>query len=130
MRRRQSGHVLIVALFVLAVTMAAAAMIAASLGYRMWLVRQESRNLHLTALADGALALALAELSVDRSYGGTGGPVPWDDGTYAIEVRPSGLNESEVEVRVTYGGGGRAALAEVELLPVRVVGWQPIAFNP
>jgi hypothetical protein len=129
-RRRQSGHVLIVALFVLAVTMAAAAMIAGSLGYRMWLVRQESRNLHLTALADGALALALAELSVDRSYGGTGGPVPWDDGTYAIEVRPSGLNESAVEVRVTYGGGGRAALAEVELLPVRVVGWQPIAFNP
>lgn len=126
-RRRQSGHVLIVALFVIAVTMAASAMIAGALAYKMWLVRQQSRNLHLTALADGALALALAELSADRGYRGTAKPVPYDDGTFAIAARQTALNEAQVEVRVTYGGGRRAAFAEIELRPLRVVSWQPIA---
>lgn len=125
-RRRQSGHVLIVALFVIAVTMAASAMIAGTLAYKMWLVRQQSRNLHLTALADGAVALALAELSVDHGYRGTHKPVPYDDGTFAIEARQTGLNEAEVEVRATYGGGRRAAFAEVELRPLRVISWRPI----
>ncbi len=130
-RRRTSGHVLLVALFVVAVTSAAVALAASALAYEMWLVRQQARNLHLTTLVDGALAQALAELSVDPGYRGTRGSVPWAGGTYAITARQTGLDEAEVEVRVTYGGGGRAAFAEVRLRPpVRVVSWQPMSFAP
>lgn len=132
-RRRagSSGHVLLVALFVIAMTMAASAILAGALGHRMWLVRQDARHLHLTALADAGVARALAELSRDPSYRGTERAVPLGDGTYAVAVRPSGPFTVAIEVRATYGGGGRAARAEATLRPsLEVTRWEPIGFRP
>ncbi len=128
--RRRQGYVLLMALFVLAVTLSAMAVIAGSLGYRMWLLRQEARSLQLTALTDAAVAKALAELSRDANYGGTEEAEPFGDGTIAIVARRVATLRAVVEVRATYGGGGRAARAEVDLDSLEVTSWQPIGFSP
>lgn len=128
---RQSGHLLLMALFIIAMTMAASAILAGALGYRMWLIRQEARNLHLTSLTDAAVAHALAELSRDSTYRGTDGAVPFDDGTYAITVRSIAPLRVAIEVRATYAGGGRAARAEAKLWPtLEVESWEPVGFRP
>lgn len=114
MRRRQAGHVLLVALFVIVVTSAAGAMLAGAIGHRMWLLRQEARDLHLTTLADAAVAKAVAELSVGQGYRGTRGAVSFGDGTISIVARRQGTG-AEVELRVTCAGGRRAARVEVTL---------------
>ena len=129
-RKREKGFALIVALFVMVITLSAGAMIAGSIGYRMWLVRQESRNLHLTAITDAGLSEALAELSVDPTYPGTQGAVPFGDGTFTILSELVGGGEAEVEVRATYAGGGRAARARVTLFPLRVTSWTPMGVTP
>ncbi len=121
---------LLVALFVLAVTLSAMAVIAGSLATRMWLLRQEARNVQLTALTDAAVAKALAELSRDADYGGTDGAEPFGDGTFAIVARRVATLRAVVEVRATYGGGGRAARAEIDLDSLEVTKWQPIGFSP
>lgn len=128
--RRREGFVLVVALFVLAVTLSAMAVIAGSLGYRMWLLRQEARSVQLTALTDAALAKALAELSRDADYGGTDGAEPFGDGTFAITARRVATLRAVVEVRATYAGGRRAVRADVDLDALEVTRWQPIGFSP
>ena len=127
---RDPGYALVIALFVLAAMMAAGAMIAGSLTYRMALLREETRGLQLTALADAALAQALAELSLDANYPGSQGPRPFADGTIATVAYGIGAQRVAVEVRATYQGGGRAARAEVNLLPLEVLHWEPMPFQP
>ncbi len=128
--RRESGHALLVTLFVVAAMMAAGAMIAGSLAYRMALLRDETRGLQLSALTDAALAQTLAELSQNANYGGTEGPRPFADGTIATDVYGIGAQRVAVEVRATYHGAGRGARAEVHLLPLEVLLWEPTAFRP
>jgi len=107
--------------------LAAGAMIAGSLTYRMSLVRQQARSLHLTALTDAALARAMAELSRDPGYRGTGGTEPFGDGGYEIAVRRVGATGAVVDLRASYGGGHRAARAELVLFPVQVTRWEPVS---
>lgn len=128
--RREAGHALVVALFVIAATLAASAILAGALAVRVGLLLQENRNLHLTALTDAALAQTLAELSRDPGYPGTRGERPFGDGTLAVEVRPTGPTAVVVEVWARYAGAGRAARAEVSLLPLEVTRWWPVGFSP
>ncbi|MCP4660829.1 MAG: hypothetical protein GY856_35955 [bacterium] len=133
--RGRRGHALIVALFVIIVLMTAAALVASSLAYRMWSFRQETQAVRLTALLDGALAKALANLWSNPGYGG----VPaesFGDGTITIEVRPADLTTVEVVVKASYWGGRRAARAVVRLdknyppaFSPEVKVWEPVSFE-
>ncbi len=132
MKRQQEGYVLLVALFAVVFLMAAGAMLAASLGYRSWLVREQARDVHLTALTDGALARSLAKLSVNSYYEGTGEEA-LGEGTIAIAVERTGLYERRVTVTASYGGGRRSARARVQVddvRPPRVLGWEPVPPPP
>ncbi len=120
---------LLVAVFVLALTLSASAVAAGALGYRMWLLRQEIRAVQLTALTDAALARALAELSRDADYGGTDGAEPFGGGTIAIVARRVATLRAVVEVRATWAGGRRAARADVDLDSLEVTRWVPIAVD-
>ncbi len=132
-RRSDDGYVLVVALVVIALMMAGGALLAGSLQYRMWLLRQEVQDIHLTALTDAGLALALDRLSTSHFWDGTG-EQPMGEGTFAVAVEMGDQAMTrEVTVTATWGAAGRAVRARVRLsdfLPPRVVSWQPIAFNP
>ncbi len=134
-RRREEprGYVLAVALFVIALLMAGGALLAGSLHYRTGLLRQEAGGVHLAALTDAGLALALDRLSL----------APFDviateetlgDGRVAVR---SGLGTRvmvrEVTVVATWGVAGRAVKAVVQLddhQPPRVVSWRTVPFLP
>ena len=132
MVRRDQGFILLVVLVVIALMMAAGALLAGSLQYRMWVLRQESRNIHLTALTDAGLAQALGRLAQSHSWPGTG-PQAFGGGTVAIDVDFGDLALTRVVViTATYGTSGRSIRAVVQLsdyLPPRVISWQPIAFD-
>ena len=133
MVKRSQGYVLVAALIVIALMMAAGALLAGSLQYRMWLLRQETQSVHLTALVDAGLAQALDRLSLSHSWDGAG-EQPLGEGTVAVRVeRGEKALQRIVVVTATYGTAGRSIRAVVQLsdfLPPRVVSWQPIAFDP
>lgn len=131
--RRTQGYVLVVALFVIAMTMAAGALLASSLQYRMWLLRQEAESVHLSALTDAGLAMALArfsrhpfdDLDIEEEVG---------DGRVVVEsMLGDQVMQREVEVTATWGVAGRAVRAVVQLSdhdPPRVVSWERVPFRP
>ena len=131
--KRSQGYVLISALVVIALIMAAGALLAGSLQYRMWLLRQEVQSVRLTALTDAGLAFALDRLSRSHFWDGVG-EQPLDGGAFAVGVEMGGQPMTrEVTVTATWGPAGRAARAVVllsDFLPPRVISWQPVAFNP
>ena len=133
MVRRAEGYVLVVALFVIVLIMAGGALLAGSLRYRMWLLRQEVQSIQLTSLTDSGLALALDALSLSPFYDGTAAQ-PLGDGTVAVVVEMGERAETrEVWVTATYASAGRRIRAEVQLserYPPRVVSWEPVAFTP
>ncbi len=133
MVKRQRGYVLVAALVVIVLMMAGGALLAASLQYRMWLLRQEVQNVHLTALTDAGLALALDRFSLSHSWDGIG-EQPLGDGAFAVEVEMGDQAMTRVvSVTARWGAGGRAVRAEVRLsdyLPPRVISWRPVAFHP
>ncbi len=127
------GYVFLVALFVILVLMTAALLVAAALHRQHRLYRYERQNVALMAIADGALAKALAQLWRDPDYGGT--TEPFADGAFSIETRRLNSLTVEVTVRATYWNGARAARATVRIdrspphrrKPPRVLVWEPIA---
>lgn len=130
-RPDQSGYVLLLALFVTIIALAAGALTAQALHLRMQLVRQQERDLRLTALLDAAMAQAMAELVRDANYEGTDGAQALGNGTYEINARREGSNRVFVGLRVVYGGIGRGALATLELYPVlKVQSWQIEPYDP
>lgn len=126
-RDPESGHALLLALFVIVLTLAAGTLIAANIDLRLRLVRQQHHDLQLTALGDAALAMALAELEARPSYSGTGGPVGFADGLIEIRIEDAAYPHAAIAVEVTYAGRRRASRADIRLDPVRVLGWQPVA---
>ncbi len=127
------GYVLIAALVVIALMMAGGALLAASLQYRMWLLRQETQSIHLTALADAGVALALDRFSLSHFWDGVG-KQPMDGGTFAVDVEMGDQAMTRVvTVTATWGPAGRAVRAEVRLFdrrPPKVISWQPVAYSP
>lgn len=127
--RSERGYALLLALVAGSVVLAAMALVAATLQHRMGLLRQESRVIHLAALADAGLAQALAELSINRGYGGAG-EQSFGGGSFEIGVLPIDDQDVLVTVRTSYGGGRRAITALVRLYetaPPRVLSWRPVA---
>ncbi len=130
MVKREQGYALVTALVVIALMMSAGALLAASLQFRMWLLRQEVQGIHLTALTDAGLAMALDRFSLSHFWDGVG-EQSLDGGTYAVEVAMGDQAMTRVvTVNATWGPGRRAARAVVRLsdfLPPRVISWQPVA---
>ncbi len=133
MVKREGGYALLAALVVIVLVMASGALLAASLQYRMWLLRQETQNVHLTALTDAGLALALDRFSLSHFWDGVG-EQPLGDGAFAVAVEMGDQAMVRVvTVTATWGAAGRAVRAEVRLsdyLPPRVISWRPVAFSP
>ncbi len=132
-RQAQKGYALVMALAVIALMMSAGALLAASLQFRTWLLRQEVQGIHLTALTDAGLALALDRLSRSHFWDGAG-EQPLGDGTFAVEVEMGEHAMTRVvTVTATWGPAGRAARAVVRLsdfFPPRVISWHPAPFHP
>ncbi len=133
MVKREQGYVLVTALVVIALMMAGGALLAGSLQYRMWLLRQEVQSIHLTALTDAGVALALDRLSQSHFWNGID-QVAMGEGAFDVEVEMGDeAMRREVTVTATWGAAGRAVRAVVRLydfLPPRVVSWQPVAYSP
>ena len=127
--RREQGYLLLIALFVLIVTMAMSSALAAALMLRMERLERQQSNLQLTALLDAALSRSLAELSDHPGWQGTGGEIPFGDGTYAADATWLGNSRVEVRLSASYGRYGRAAEAEIDTYLKQVVRWQPLAFD-
>lgn len=130
MVKREQGYALVTALVVIALMMASGALLAASLQFRMWLLRQEVQDIHLTALTDAGLALALDGLSRSHFWDGVG-EQPLGDGSFTVSVEMGDQAMTRVvTVNGALGPARRAARAVVRLsdyLPPRVISWQPVA---
>lgn len=124
---------MLLALFVIFLTMAAGALLAGSLNYRMILLREEVQDVHLTAISDAGIALALDQLvlspfwtgSLQREIG---------DGTVSVDISNSNrVMVRLVDVTAVYGTGGRALRAEIQVddySPPRVISWKPQPYHP
>lgn len=130
---RERGFALVTALVVIALMMAAGALLAASLQYRMWLVRQEVEGIHLTALADAGLALALDRFSLSHFWDGVGAQ-PLGDGSFSVAVEMGDQAMTRVvTVTASRGPAVRSVRAVVLLsdhFPPRVISWQPVVHDP
>lgn len=102
--RRESGQVLIVALVTALLVGVAASLVAASLALEARHAIAEGKRVRLTAIADAAVAEALAHLSVDQGFPGEpegelGG------GSYESSIH--NLGPGLLEIRVVARVGGR-----------------------
>jgi hypothetical protein len=122
---RRDGFSLLLALVVMLLVFEAAALVAGSLGVRLRSAREDRTRVALDALADGALADALARLDADRFYSGEaerdiGAGHLWSD------VERIGAEHGQIEASATLGGERRAVEAEARLTGagLRVVAWR------
>ncbi len=127
LRAGERGFALTTALFVLLLLSIGLSLVAASLTLHLRLSRDEAQSLRRTALADAALAEALAGIAYDAGYPGAPDHA-FGEGTIGSEVDALGGGRYLVRVHGAYAGRIRAARAEVLRSPsgeVRVVRWQP-----
>ncbi len=128
--RREQGYALVMALVVIALMLSAGALLAASLQFRMWLLRQEVQGIHLTALTDAGVALALDRLSLSHFWDGVD-EQSLGAGTFVVEVDMGAQAMTRVvTVHATWGPARRGARAVVRLsdfVPPRVISWRPVA---
>lgn len=127
-RRQDDGYLLLIALFVLVLTMTMASALAGAVMLRMERLERQHVNIQLTALLDGALAHAEAKLYVEPGWLGTGGAVPLGNGTYEVASRWVGNGRAEVQLNAVYGHYGRAAQGTIDTHSKRVVAWRPVPF--
>ncbi len=133
MVRRDPGYVLITVLMVIVLMMAAGTLLAGSLQFRMWLLRQEAQDIHLSALIDAGVAQALDRFSLSHSWAGVA-EHGVGDGTVEARVRMGERALTRIVlVTVVYGNAGRSVEVVVQLsdfVPPRVVEWTPVTFDP
>jgi len=124
-RRGEAGFGLLMALMVIFLLSIALALLAASLQLRMRLVREDAQTVILTALADAAVAEAVANLAQNPGY--TGAPAhDFGHGKIATQVNSLGPGLFDVVATATYAGRTRAVEAEVFRAPgiARVRRWR------
>ncbi|MBW8874073.1 MAG: hypothetical protein JF614_03855 [Acidobacteria bacterium] len=124
-RRGEAGFGLLMALMVVLLLSIALALLAASLQLRMRLVREDAQTVVLTALADAAVAEAVANLAQNPGYAGA----PAHDfghGKIATQVNSLGPGLFDVVATATYAGRARTVEAEVFRAPgiARVRRWR------
>jgi hypothetical protein len=121
----ESGFALTLALLVLFLVALALTLISLALLVRMSAVRQESQGVALTALADAALAEAVANLAADAGFPGVA-EHPLGSGRIASQV--SSLSGSHFRVVATARLGTRARAVEGEVVRtptlVQVTRWR------
>lgn len=120
----EAGHVLVFALVVVVILTIALSLVALLVSEHQRALNREIRAIRLTALADAALALTLAELALDPGFGGLSRS-PFGQGEIESEVEPLSPAEAEVVCRATWRGHTRVTRARVALGPrgPRVVEW-------
>ena len=126
--RAERGFALATALFVLLLVSIALALVAGSLALNLRLEREEAQSLRRTALADAALAEALAGLAADAGFPGAD-EHPFGGGAIGSSVEPLGGGSYRVLARASFAGLARAAEARVARSPlgeVQVVRWRPV----
>jgi type II secretory pathway pseudopilin PulG len=124
-RRGEAGFGLLMALMVIFLLSIALALLAASLQLRMRLVREDAQTVVLTALADAAVAEAVANLARNPDYAGA----PAHDfghGRIGTQVSSPGPGLFDVVATATYAGRTRTVEAEVFRAPgiARVRRWR------
>lgn len=102
-RRRESGHTLVIALVAVLVLGAALALVAGSLVSRMQRLRVETRATSLLALSDAAVARTLAEIAA-RPFAGGFDERPFGGGTIASEVGHGADRRFVIVARSTFQG--------------------------
>ncbi|HEX4960695.1 MAG TPA: hypothetical protein VF173_07635 [Thermoanaerobaculia bacterium] len=124
-RQGEAGFGLLMALAVLVLLSIALGLLAASLQLRMRLVREDAQTVILTALADAAVAEAVASLLRDPSF--SGAPAhDFGHGKIASQVTAIGPGLYDVVATATYGNRTRSVEAEVFRAPgvARVRRWR------
>lgn len=131
--RDERGYLLLVTLFTITMLMAAGALLAVGLEHRAALLRQETRDVRLTALTDAGIAYALERLYLSQSWTGSVEQT-LGDGRYGVAV---GYGTTSMQRRVVatgvYWGAGRRVRAIVQLSdvdPPRVVAYEPATYDP
>ncbi|MEM7586993.1 MAG: hypothetical protein AAF560_26615 [Acidobacteriota bacterium] len=131
--KRSQGFVLITVLVLIAMLMAGGTLLAMSLQYRMWVLRQEAQDIHLSALVDAGLAQALDRFSLSHFWSGAPEHLV-GEGTVEVVVEMGDRPLTRiVRVTATHGVAGRSVEAVVQLddfVPPRVLEWHPITFQP
>lgn len=118
------GYALFLVLLTLLLVMASLTLLALSLVQHMNDSRLEHQQVRLTALTDGGLAVALAQLTVTPYWSGQD-PERWRDGVVTIHVERTIPRRREVTVEATSGNSRRTIRAEVLVDggPPRVLRW-------
>ena len=111
-RRREAGVALAITLLVLFVVSLALAVLSLSLLVRLRVVRDESQGIVLTALADAALAEAVANLAVNHDFTGLADH-PFGGGSIASEV--FAVTATQFRVRATARLGVRVRAVEAQV---------------
>ena len=124
---RESGHALLLTLLALVLLAGVVALLAMLLVSRMGEVRDESRRVTLTALADGALAETLSRLAATPTYPGLPEQRMGEGVVWSRVGRP-GPGALSIEVGARVGGRSFEAVATAVEQPQaapRVVSWRP-----
>jgi Tfp pilus assembly protein PilX len=124
-RRRAKGAVLLTVALVLVLVMAGLALVDGALLARARATRDESRRVELQALADAAMAEALANLAHDRHHRGVR-PHAFARGAISSRIEPAGTDRFRVEAVAELAQNRQTIVAEVSLFLGRpaVVAWQ------
>jgi len=123
---RESGAALLMVLFLLVLAATAGLLLSVALSVDLREQKEEARRMRLAALADSALAEALAALSSNPDAGGYG---VHDFGGGTLESRivtlPDGRKQATA--RATYAGLERSIVAEIVLVAgePRILTWVP-----
>jgi hypothetical protein len=127
-RKTEEGYGLLLALVVLFFVSFALSLLADGLALRSKLARSEADAIHLTALADAAVAEALAGLSQSVGYTGAASH-PVGTGTVQSQVTRLSPLVFEIDASGTYDGQTRRVSATVQINAgsLQVVSWRRLA---
>jgi len=123
----ERGYALTLTLVMLLLISVAASLVAVSVTLHSRLAQDEARRIHAGALADGAMALALAELSRSRGYRGHENQL-FGRGSTSVQLStpPGDPNRRCVVATGRYGGRARSleslVVFDMEGVPV-IVEW-------
>jgi hypothetical protein len=113
-RRRDGGQALLLVTLVLFLVMLGVALVDGALLARLRATRDESRRVELDALADAAMAEALASLAANPAFAGAA-PHALERGAISSRVRSLPDERREVTATAALSGEIRALRAEVDL---------------